>query len=377
MGTMSARTMPPRSVTSHTSEAARLRGGGAAEVVQSLRATVQRDGAHSLPGCSVKFDSFATVLRRAQSRGYVKDHEAEYVMRGLQDGFDLGLDVKAMGKLGKRVFKNYPTAYGAHASVTAAITRRLEAHKTVDLGSSREALADLWDFWDALAVFPMGAVLKPNQAEDTPPDQLEWRPTDDHTRTGFNAHTILGVLRHSLNTYKEVEWLLRKGYFLSVGDVENAFLLLPLHPDIWAFMLFRWACSGAPSDGHEEHLMLHLFADFGARGTPGTFQLFMVRIVVQMACSELVLTLPLVVYVDDAGVTGPQAEECDRQMDNFQLWSWEVCGVPWKRLKNKPAANPQYYIGFWWDSLTLTRSLDETKLAKYLLVLADAQSRLG
>ena len=53
---------------------------------------------------------------------------------------------------------------------------------------------------DALAVFPMGAVLKPDQPDDTPPELLEWRPTDDHTRTGFKAHTVLGILGHSLNT---------------------------------------------------------------------------------------------------------------------------------------------------------------------------------
>ena len=86
---------------------------------------------------------------------------------------------------------------------------------------------------------------------------MVWRPTDDHTRTGLNAHTILGILKHSLNTYKEVEWLLKQGYFMSVGDVEDGFLLLPLHPDIWLFMLFRWACKG---QGHEEDLLMHVFA---------------------------------------------------------------------------------------------------------------------
>ena len=56
----------------------RVRGGGAACTLACLRESVETNGAHSLPGCSVKFESFFPVLRRAQSRGYVKDYEAEW-----------------------------------------------------------------------------------------------------------------------------------------------------------------------------------------------------------------------------------------------------------------------------------------------------------
>ena len=49
---------------------------------------------------------------------------------------------------------------------------------------------------------------------------------------------------------------------------------------------------------------VHLFGDFGNRGLPGTFKIFLVDVVVQMARSELVLTLPLAIYVDDSGLIG-------------------------------------------------------------------------
>ena len=42
-------------------------------------------------------------------------------------------------------------------------------------------------------VFPLGAVPKPHA-----PDVM--RPTSDHTRTGFNAATVLGILGHSLDS---------------------------------------------------------------------------------------------------------------------------------------------------------------------------------
>ena len=75
---------------------------------------------------------------------------------------------------------------------------------------------------------------------------------------------------------------------------------------------------------------MHLFGDFGTRGMPGTFQLFLVRVVVQMARSELILTLPMTIFVDDAGLIGPQADHADDEMVQFQDWSKTVCGVSWK-----------------------------------------------
>ena len=119
---------------------------------------------------------------------------------------------------------------------------------------------------------------------------------------------------------------------------------------------------------------MHLFGDFGTKGMPGTFQLFLVRVVVQMGRSEMVLTLPLTIFVDDGGLIGPQAQAVDDEMENFQDWSTTVCGVPWKRQKDRRAAVPQYYIGFWWNSITLTRCLSEEKLCKYLHVIAEAAS---
>jgi hypothetical protein len=366
--------MSQRSAASHPSKTAclRLKGGArlnAAQVLSSFQTFVETEGAHALPGCTVKFDTFLPVLRRAQSRGYVRDAEADYVVSGLQKGFTLGVDLDAMGRQGKRIFRNYPTAYKAHSSVSKAVLARVAQNKTLNLGSAKVALAELSEELEALVVFPMGAVPKPNQPDSIPLDELEYRPTDDHTRTGLNAHTILGILGHSVNTYKEVEWLLKTGYFMSVSDVESAFLLLPLHPELWKFMFFRWCCS---ENGGEEDLFVHLFADFGARGTPGTFQLFMVRVVVQMARSEMVLTLPMVIYVDDAGIISNDKGKGDMELVEFQDWSWKTCGVPWKRAKDKPGAIPQYYIGFWWDSYTLTRTLDASKLARYLDVIAAA-----
>ena len=74
-------------------------------------------------------------MRRAQSRGYVRDVDAEFVAKGLRDGFDCGV---VQSKLyGKRVFKNYPSAVGARSAVTAAIQSRLRKRKSLVLGPWR------------------------------------------------------------------------------------------------------------------------------------------------------------------------------------------------------------------------------------------------
>ena len=95
---------------------------------------------------------------------------------------------------------------------------------------------------------------------------------------------------------------------------------------------------------------------------PGTFKIFFVDVLVQTARSELVLTLPLVVHVDDCGLIGPEQEEVDAEMIRFQAWAWGTCGVPFKALKDKLAAQRQLMVGFQWDSRNMTRTLEEHKL---------------
>ena len=185
-----------------------------------LAAQVECSGACSLPGCTIKYDSFMTCMRRAQSRGYVRDDHAEFVAQGLRHGFDLGLDRSLL--TGNRVFKNWASAIEGRKQVTAAINKRMDSGKSLLLGPWRaveKALRarGILDYF----VFPMGAVAKKD-------DPTVLRPTDDHTKTGLNAQPLSDFLRHSLNTYAEVAWLLKRDYFMYVSDVVDAFLLLPL-----------------------------------------------------------------------------------------------------------------------------------------------------
>ena len=230
----------------------------------------------ALPGCSLKYESFMDVLQRAMSRGYVRDHVGRYVMDGLRNGFSIGLDRGSV--VGRRIFKNFKSAYENRESVSDAIESRLEKHKTVLLGPADEVLTELKQKIKNFFVFPMGAVPKPH-------DPSVMRPISDHTKTGLNKLTVLGILKHSLDTYNEVRWFLKKHHFMYVSDVEDAFLLIPLAPWLWYFFLFRWYRGRRYRE--REWMHAHIFGDFGTRGLPGTFKLMLVDCIVQMARSEM------------------------------------------------------------------------------------------
>jgi hypothetical protein len=331
---------------------------------------VESQNACAIPGCTIKYDSFMTCMWRAVSRGYVKRWDAEFVANGLRHGFDCGVD-QELAK-GRRVFRNYQSAVDARSSVTKAISSRLGKGKSLALGpwASVEAAlktAGIFDYY----LFPMGATPK----KDSPdPANPVMRPTDDHTRTGLNFITCMDSLRYALKTYAEVAWLLKQNYFMYVADVEDAFLLLPLAPWLWFFMLFRCYLS---DDDEEETACVHLCGDFGTRGMPGTFYIFFVKVVVQMGRSELVLTLPMAVYVDDCGIIGDSKPQLDAESTAFMEWSDATCGVKFKVSKRVPGSQEPHMIGFTWDSRTLTRSLGEVKLHSYLTeLLACGEARV-
>ena len=296
---------------------------------------------------------------RAVSRGYVKDIHANFVADGLRHGFSLGVTPESLQ--GQRVFRNYPSAYAARDSVSDSVRARVDAKRTLVLGPWSQVKVTLYGLYKHFFIFPMGAVPKPHQ-----PDVM--RPTSDHSRTGLNAATVMGILGHSLDTYKRVAWLLNKNHFMYVSDVADAFMLIPLAPWLWPFFLFRWALT----DGDDEDLLVHTMGDFGSRGLPGTFKIFLVDVVVQMARSEFVLTLPLVVYVDDAGLIAEHKELVDTEMPVFQKWSKDVCGVDWKALKDRVGSQTPEYIGFIWNSRNFTHCLVEKKVLAYLNTIACA-----
>ena len=82
-----------------------------------------------MPGVSIVYDRFMTVMWRAVSRGFVTHANAEFVAGGLWHGFDCGLDVNLLK--GRRRFKNYKSALEGKAKVSKATRVRVEKGKTL------------------------------------------------------------------------------------------------------------------------------------------------------------------------------------------------------------------------------------------------------
>ena len=62
-------------------------------------------------------------------------------------------------------------------------------------------------------------------------------------------------------------------------------------------------------------------------------------------------------------------------MAKFQDWAENVCGVQFKRIKDKAASQVQLFLGLWWDSFTGTRTLEERKLIQYMDMLLEFSTR--
>ena len=325
-------------------------------------------GAHALPGVSIAYDVFIPILYRAVSRGFVSPLHAHYVHQGLRWGFDLGFSPDKLP--GHHYFKNYISAIDAKAEVSKNIHNRLINQKSYSLFpfDPHTFRAQLSSFLPSWCVFPLGAVPKSSEPG-------AFRPISDHSRTGFNDASCDDHLRHSLRSASDIARSLRDSFYMAVHDVDAAFPLLPLSPLLWPFFLFVWSplpeddAGGENEGGGGEWIHWHVCGDFGAKGLPGTFKIFFSDVVIGMARSEGALTLEMPIHVDDMAIIGRVKALVDKEAASLEDFL-ESLGTPVKPSKHKPGAQRQFVIGFWWDSVQRSRSLEETKVMEYISVFS-------
>ena len=175
------------------------------------------------------------IMQRAVSKGFVRPADADFVAKGLWNGFDCGI-MKELLK-GKRRFRNYQSALEARPQVSKAERVRVEKGKTLMLCEvpSDYCVENLRPLipWPDWRIFPLGAVPKPLE-----PDEM--RPVSDHTKSGLKAATDDSRLKHSWTALSEIEREFKFGYSMVVGDVDAAYPILPLAWWIWPFFLHVW-----------------------------------------------------------------------------------------------------------------------------------------
>ena len=329
--------------------------------VARLQRQVREKGACSLPGVSIDYNRFMVIMWRAVSLGWVSHSNAEFVAHGLWHGFDCGLDVSMLR--GRRRFRNYKSALEARAKVTKATRVRVSKGKTLMLCSvpddyNVQNLSSIIPFLD-YRIFPIAAVPKAMEPEEV-------RPVSDHTKTGLKDATCDPRLQHTLTAVEDIQREFHFAYSMIVGDVDAAYPLLPLAWWIWPFFMFVWFDVREDDNSLSPlmYLFMHICGDFGTSGFPGTFKIFFTDVVVNMARSMLILTLPMPVFVDDMGLIGAITSRLEREWERFKQFLREL-GVPMKELKERLASTRQLMLGFWWDSVQRTRTLDDKKLEQY------------
>ena len=130
----------------------------------------------------------------------------------------------------------------------------MEARKTVALCRCDMRSAQLLP-WDKCRVFPLGAVPKPLEP-------TEVRIISDHTRSGLKEVTNDEHLKHTLDTYTEIEGFFLHRWVMRMMDVKGAFPLLPLAPALWVYFLCWWYTVSDTGDRDEMWLYAHLTGDF-------------------------------------------------------------------------------------------------------------------
>ena len=342
-------------------------GSSPFDFVAQLQQQVRDSGACSLPGVSIDYNRFMTIMWRAVSLGWVSHSNAEFVSNGLWHGFDCGLNIALLR--GKRRFRNYKSALEARGKVTKATRVRVRKCKTLMLCPVPEdytvhslmKIVPLEDY----RIFPIAAVPKPME-----PDEV--RPVSDHTKSGLKDATCDPRLQHTLTAVEDIQREFKFAYSMVVGDVDAAYPLLPLAWWVWPFFMFVWFDVREPDESASElmYLFMHVCGDFGTSGFPGTFKIFFTDVVVNMARSMQVLTLPMPVFVDDMGLIGAVTSRLEREWEGFKLFLRKL-GVPMKELKERLADTRQLMLGFWWDSIQRTRTLDIKKLEQYFAMFTD------
>ena len=330
---------------------------------------VYERGARYLPGNTIKAENLYPRLQKAFREGMLTVDQYTRMMNRLRFGAELFIDRQyLLDNLPARSFyRNYPTAYESAISVHKSVCKRVRAQRTFKFGTfERSEFADLPV--QQAVIFPLGAVDKPHSSDK--------RPIGDHTKTRVND--AARIHEHSLNALDELKRKLRRSRKMRMSDVSGAFTLLALVPWLWDYMFFLWYDVDLPLQGQRRANILycHLFADFGTRGCPlEWFEFF--SIVLDLARLEGVLTMDLILYVDDLSHVGDECDDVDGEGERVDTFLEDVVGVPMEHGKTRHASQLQLSLGLWWNTINFTLWLAEEKVAAYtefLSILSDKRT---
>ena len=193
--------------------------------------------------------------------GLITAEQADFTLHGLECSFVLGVGHAKM--VGRRVHKNYASAYANVAKVHTALAKRVAAGKKLRLRS----------FLGQSVELPRGSGTM--LAQDAVPKKLKpnsVRPFSDHTKTGFNGSVDMSaVWSGSLAQHVQRD---RRGAAARLlcahrGRVLSCFELnhRSEHVAVYVRLVVRCERPLEEQDGPNT-LYVHTFADFGTAPLP-------------------------------------------------------------------------------------------------------------
>ena len=313
------------------------------------------NGFTGVKGFDLVVPMYDTCLSECLAAGRISGAHYGFVKDGVHMGFEFG--VIHDKRKGRKQFRNYPSALNNPVGVHAAVQLRVDRGKTLRIGPYHRSQLHMLPP-DSL-IFPLGAVPKPHQ-----PDV--WRLISDHTKSGMRDCCDMSLFKFGLRTEDKIGKSLKHGFKMRMMDIEDAFPIMPYRPTIWKYFFFVWYDVNLPLDQQAEPntLYCNIFADFGWAPVPGGFFIFL-DVSLEFARMRDVLTLPMVVHVDDLALIGEDATFVDQEGEALEAFM-NTLGIFFKTIKVRLAAVLQLCIGFWWDSIARTLTLEDKKQTLYL-----------
>ena len=311
--------------------------------LQALEATAT----HAGPKC---FQA-ATPLQLAQWDEALAEHPdqsfARYVRTGIRDGFHIGADRAKLSLLPGP--GNFQSVYSHTHLVQAHIAKEVAEGRL--LGPIPEHLAPLCH------TSPIGLIPKPHQPG-------KWRLIVDlSTPPGHSVNDAIApeVSRMRYTSVLDAADMIRNlgpGTLMAKMDLQNAYRVLPIHPDDHPLLGISWC----------DAIFIDTALPFGLRSAPKIFSPFADALAWVMQTRGVSRQLH---YLDDYLFLGAlSSQECA----NYLHTALQVChqlGVPVATHKTEAPTTRLTFLGIQLDSVTMQLSLAEDKLTRLLgLVLS-------
>ena len=206
---------------------------------------------------------------------------------------------------------------------------------------------------------PLRLVYKKGKSKPRLIHHLSW------PRSGDNVNKFIEKLDVKLDAFdKAVLQLgdLGKGAFMSKIDIESAYRCIPVRPADWPLLGLQW----------QDQLYFDIVMQFGLASATAIFEWF--SSAAEFIATKVLVIRALVHYVDDFMNMETTHGACQQQLDSLLALFAEL-GIPVSPKKIELPSQSMIFLGILFNSIDMTISLDESRVADIKAMLAEWTTR--